>query len=150
MPTRSRKASAWNSLCAPLPISAMLRLPGRDSLRAATADMAAVRMAVVSVSSDSRRGAPVSTSASTPKAITVGKPRRWLDGWPFTYLKAKRSASAMGISSITPTSEWQATRALLSNACQRRNSRSMRSATPAMQAPRPLRCTRRTISGALR
>ena len=38
----------------------------------------------------------------------------------------------------------EATRALLSNACHRRNSRSMRAATPAMQADRPLRRTRRS------
>ncbi len=52
----------------------MLVLSGRARTRAANADMAAVRIAVVSVSSDSMRGAPVSTSASTPKAITVGRP----------------------------------------------------------------------------
>ena len=86
MPSRWWKARAWNSLCAPLPINAMLRLPGRASARAATADMAAVRNAVVRVSSDSSRGIPVVTSASTPKAITVDKPRRVLPGWPFTYL----------------------------------------------------------------
>ena len=46
-----------------------------------------VRMAVVSVSSESRVGRPVSTSASTPKAITVGKPSRVFLGCPLTYLK---------------------------------------------------------------
>ena len=96
MPTRSRKASAWNSLCAPLPIKAMRRLPGRASRRATNADVAAVRMAAVMVSSDSSRGAPVARSASTPKAITVGRPARVFPGWPLTYLKAKRCASAIG------------------------------------------------------
>ena len=120
MPTRSRNASAWNSLCAPLPMSAMHVLSGRASTRAASADIAAVRIAVVSVSSDSSRGAPVCTSASTPKAITVGRPRRWFVGWPLTYLKANCAASAIGISSMTPTGEWLATRAVLSNSCQRR------------------------------
>jgi hypothetical protein len=74
------KASAWNSLCAPLPIKRHVRLPGRASARAASADMAAVRSAVVRVSSDSRRGVPVATSASTPKAITVGRPARCSSG----------------------------------------------------------------------
>ena len=138
MPTRSRKASAWNSLCAPLPIKAMQRLPGRASRRAARAEVAAVRIAVVSVNSDSSRGAPVCTSASTPNAITVASPTRVLAGWPLTYLKANCAASAMGISSITPLGEWQATRLDLSNSCQRRKSCSMRSAMPAMQADRPL------------
>ena len=40
------------------------------------ADIAAVRIAVVMVSSASSRGMPVGTSASTPKAITVGRPKR--------------------------------------------------------------------------
>ena len=87
MPSRWWKASAWNSLCAPLPISAMVREPGRASSLAAITEVAAVRMAVVSVSSLSSSGLPVATSASTPKAITVGKPKRPLAGWPFTYLK---------------------------------------------------------------
>ena len=52
------------------------------------AEVAAVRSAVVRVSSLSMRGAPVPTSASTPKAITVDRPRRVFLGWPFTYLKA--------------------------------------------------------------
>ena len=51
-----QKAIAWNSLCAPLPMSAMTRLSGRASHRAASADMAAVRSAVVTVSSDSSSG----------------------------------------------------------------------------------------------
>ena len=74
------KASAWNSLCEPLPISAMQRLFGRASLRAAMAEVAAVRSAVVSVSSLTKRGIPVATSASAPKAITVGRPQRGLPG----------------------------------------------------------------------
>ncbi len=47
---------AWNSLCAPLPISAITRLPARAMRRAASAEVAAVRSAVVSVSSDSSSG----------------------------------------------------------------------------------------------
>ena len=120
MPASVWKASAWNSLCAPLPISAMLREPGRASLRATSAEVAAVRNAVVSVSSDRNSGKPVATSASTPKAITVGMPCWVLFGWPLTYLKAKRCASATGISSITPPGEWQARRADLSKSFQRR------------------------------
>ncbi len=46
----------WNSAWAPLPISAMVRQLRRAMWRAARADMAAVRNAVVSVSSDSRIG----------------------------------------------------------------------------------------------
>ena len=42
------------------------------------AEVAAVRRAVVSVSSDRSSGRPLATSASTPKAITVCRPRRWL------------------------------------------------------------------------
>ena len=120
MPTRSRNAIAWNSLCAPLPINAIDRPPGRASTRAASADIAAVRIAVVSVSSQRNRGAPVATSASTPKAITVGRPRPGLAGWPLTYLNANCARSAIGISSITPRPEWLATRGLLSNSGQRR------------------------------
>ncbi|MDT4882728.1 hypothetical protein FQZ97_1187080 [compost metagenome] len=70
-----------------MPISAITRLSGRASVWAASAEVAAVRSAVVSVSSLRNSGAPVSTSASTPKAITVDMPKRVLPGWPFTYLK---------------------------------------------------------------
>ena len=112
-------------LCAPLPISAIVRLPGRASTRAASADVAAVRIAVVSVSSLSSSGQPVATSASTPNAITVGKPMRVLPGCPLTYLKLYVEPSAIGISSITPSREWLATRALLSNRRQRRKSASI-------------------------
>ncbi len=56
MPSNAWKARAWNSACAPLPTSAMRRLPGRASACAASADVAAVRSAVVSVSSDSSSG----------------------------------------------------------------------------------------------
>ena len=61
---------------------------GEHTLRPQTrpADMAAVRSAVVRVSSVSSSGAPVSTSASTPKAMTVGRPARVFFGWPLTYL----------------------------------------------------------------
>ncbi len=55
-PSMSWKASVWNSLCAPLPMSAMTRLSGRAMRRAASAEVAAVRSAVVSVSSDSSSG----------------------------------------------------------------------------------------------
>jgi hypothetical protein len=56
MPSSVWKASAWNSLCAPLPISAMRAADGRASLRATSAEVAAVRSAVVSVSSVSSSG----------------------------------------------------------------------------------------------
>jgi hypothetical protein len=72
-PSSSIKAKAWNSLwrrCR----SAPRRLPGRASVRATMTEVAAVRKAVVSVSSLTKRGMPVATSASAPKAITVGKP----------------------------------------------------------------------------
>ncbi len=105
MPTPSRKARAWNSDCAPLPISAITRLFLRASARAATTDMAAVRIAVGSVNSASRRGAPVATSARTPNAITVETPRCVFLGWPLTYLKAYELSSETGISSITPSCE---------------------------------------------
>ncbi len=47
---------AWNSPWAPLPISAITRLSGRASFCAARADVAAVRSAVVTVSSDNSSG----------------------------------------------------------------------------------------------
>ena len=65
----------------------MRQLLGRASARAATSEVAAVRSAVVKVSSASSSGQPVATSASTPKAITVGRPSAGLPGWPLTYLK---------------------------------------------------------------
>ncbi len=49
-------AMIWNSLCAPLPIIASTRLPGRAMRRAASAEVAAVRSAVVRVSSESSSG----------------------------------------------------------------------------------------------
>ncbi|MNY52440.1 hypothetical protein D3C86_1881090 [compost metagenome] len=49
-------AIAWNSACAPLPISAMLRLSARANRWAATTEVAAVRSAVVMVSSLSSSG----------------------------------------------------------------------------------------------
>ncbi len=47
---------AWNSLCAPLPITAITRLAGRAILPAANADIAAVRSAVTKVISESSKG----------------------------------------------------------------------------------------------
>ena len=88
IPSRPTKPSAWNSLWLPLPISAITRLSGRARQRAAMTEVAAVRSAVLSVSSLRKTGAPVSTRAIAPKAITVGRPRRVLRGWPLTYLKA--------------------------------------------------------------
>ncbi len=54
MPRSDLKARAWNSLCAPLPMMAMVRAFGRARYFAATAEVAAVRSAVrivISVSS---------------------------------------------------------------------------------------------------
>ena len=76
MPSRWWKASAWNSLCAPLPISAMTLESLRASFLAAMTEVAAVRIAVVMVSSLSTVGMPVSTSARAPNAITVDRPCR--------------------------------------------------------------------------
>src|SRR6266702_4173818 len=50
MPSREWNAMAWNSLCAPLPMSSMTRLSARAIRRAASAEVAAGRSAVVSVS----------------------------------------------------------------------------------------------------
>ena len=66
----------------------MVRESVRANARAATSEVAQVRNAVASVSSESNIGYPVSTSASAPNAITVGKPREVLPGWPLTYLNA--------------------------------------------------------------
>ncbi|GGA80433.1 hypothetical protein GCM10011521_18400 [Arenimonas soli] len=96
----------------------------RASSLAAITEVAAVRSAVVKVSSLISVGMPVSTSASTPKATTVDRPSLVLPGWPLTYLKLYSFASATGISSITPPSEWAAERGLLSNSGQRRKSAS--------------------------
>ncbi len=104
----------------------MLVARGRASARAAITEVAAVRRAVTTVSSLISSGRPLLTSASTPKAITVGRPVRVFLGWPLTYLKLYMLSSAIGISSITPWGEWLATRALLSNALQRRKSASIR------------------------
>ena len=67
---------------------AIVRLSGRARWRATMADVAAVRMAVVKVNSLSSVGIPVATSASTPKAMTVGNPNCVFLGCPLTYLKA--------------------------------------------------------------
>ena len=63
-------------------------VPARAMLRAANSEVAAVRKAVLMVSSLSSRGYPLSTSASTPNAVTVSSPRPGFDGWPLTYLNA--------------------------------------------------------------
>lgn len=65
----------------------MVRLSGRASRRATMTEVAAVRSAVVSVSSLISSGSPVLTCASAPKAITVLRPAAGLPGWPLTYLK---------------------------------------------------------------
>jgi hypothetical protein len=80
--------------------SRQLRLP-----LAAKADIAAVRNAVVTVSSDSSSGYPVSTSASTPNAVTVRSPAEVFLGCPLTYLNEYSRPSLMGISSMTPRAE---------------------------------------------
>jgi hypothetical protein len=56
MPQTALKASAWNSACAPLPISAMVVAPRGASHFAAIADVAAVRSAVRIVISDRSTG----------------------------------------------------------------------------------------------
>ena len=56
MPRWAWKASAWNSLWAPLPIRAMRFESGRASARAAISEVAQVRSAVATVSSDSSTG----------------------------------------------------------------------------------------------
>ncbi|MOA38425.1 hypothetical protein D3C78_1601100 [compost metagenome] len=56
MPSWLMNAMAWNSLCAPLPMSAMVRLLARAKRLAAIADVAAVRSAVAMVNSLSRTG----------------------------------------------------------------------------------------------
>ncbi len=86
MPSILWKPIAWNSACAPLPISAMTLLSLRAIQRAASTDIAAVRSAVVTVSSESSSGYPVCTSASTPNAVTVSRPSAVFFGCPFTYL----------------------------------------------------------------
>ena len=53
------KAIAWNSLNAPLPTKAMLRLLRRAKTRATSAEVAAVRKAVVIANSLTSVGWPV-------------------------------------------------------------------------------------------
>ncbi len=72
---------------------------------ATSAEVAAVRKAVNKVISLNNLGYPVSTSASSPKAVTVCKPFLVFFGCPFTYLKPYNSPSLVGINSITPTLE---------------------------------------------
>ncbi|MNE32431.1 hypothetical protein D3C80_1260430 [compost metagenome] len=120
MPRMQWKAMAWNSLCEPLPISAMRRALLRARTLAASTEVAAVRSAVVRVSSLSSTGLPVATSPRAPKAITVSMPARVFFGWPLTYLNEYSEASDTGISSITPSAEWLARRAHFSKSAQRR------------------------------
>ena len=56
IPTILRKASAWNSDCAPLPTMAIVREPSRARCLAATAEVAAVLSAVRIVISVIRTG----------------------------------------------------------------------------------------------
>jgi hypothetical protein len=56
MPSAARNASAWNSACVPVPISAIVRESGRASTLAAMADVAAVRRAVNTVISATNDG----------------------------------------------------------------------------------------------
>ena len=79
-------ASAWNSDCAPFPITAIVRAPFGARCFATMAEVAAVRSAVSSVISDRSTGYPVPTSASSPNAVTVCNPSRVFFGCPFTYL----------------------------------------------------------------
>ena len=87
MPRIARKAKAWNSDWAPLPMIAMVAAFLGARCFAATADIAAVRSAVRMVISESRTGYPVATSESKPKAVTVWRPAFMFLGWPLTYLK---------------------------------------------------------------
>ena len=70
-PQMALKANAWNSLCAPLPMMAMVAAPLRARWSAASAEVAAVRNAVRMVISLSSTGYPVARSARTPNAATV-------------------------------------------------------------------------------
>ncbi len=81
----------------------------------------------------------MSTSASTPKAVTVWKPRAGLDGWPLTYVKEYSWPSEVGMSSITPKGVWLATRAILSKRSQRAKSRSRWPIISAMMRSTPSR-----------
>jgi hypothetical protein len=101
-PSIALNASTWNSLCAPLPINAIDLDAGRASAFATSADVAAVRNAVMIVNSLNSTGKPDSTSASTPNAITVSMLTCVFFGWPLTYLNPYSVLSEVGISSITP------------------------------------------------
>ncbi len=57
--------------------------------------------------------------------MTVCSPCFVFLGCPLTYLNPYSVPSEVGISSITPSEEWQATRGRLSNSGQRRKSSSM-------------------------
>ena len=61
----------------------------------------------------------MSTSASTPNAVTVSNPAAVFFGWPLTYLNEKKRPSLVGINSITPSTEWLAMRADFSKSGQR-------------------------------
>ena len=56
MPSSDLNASTWNSLCAPQPLSAIDATPGLAMTEAASAEVAAVRSAVETVSSLSNSG----------------------------------------------------------------------------------------------
>jgi len=65
----------------------MTRLSARAMLRAASNEVAAVRKAVLMVSSLNSRGYPLATSASTPNAVTVSKPPPGIRGMTVDILE---------------------------------------------------------------
>ena len=67
-----------------------------------------------------------------------------------TYLKLQLCESQIGISSMTPSGQWLAMRAVFWNSGHRRKSDSMRVAIPSMQARMPIDLTSRAAAEALR
>ncbi len=104
-----------------------------------------MRRAVSSVISATKVGYPEWTSARTPKAVTVWNPRAGFEGWPLTYLNAYRIPSLVGMSSMTPAGEWEATLAVLSKSGQRRKSSAIDAVMPAMIGSAPCVRIHRTV-----
>ena len=73
MPITLWKPIAWNSACAPFPITAITRESLRANARAAITEVAAVRIAVAKVNSLSNIGYPVFMSERTPKPMTLNR-----------------------------------------------------------------------------
>ena len=117
MPSSVWNAIAWNSLCAPLPISAIVRESGRASAGGEHRRGGRAQRGGQREFGEQQRVAGIDFGERAERHHRVHS-ARGIDGWPFTYLNANSDAFATGISSITPSREWHATRGDLSKSAQ--------------------------------